>query len=86
MKLTDPEGTDLKWTNYQDGRVILSDHIFAKPLNVGYGFNGKDDTYGVVAGTTNHLGAFPLIKANLEGGQVVNVTGEGNMGTSGEKK
>ncbi|MEI9475290.1 MAG: hypothetical protein WCO26_01755 [Deltaproteobacteria bacterium] len=80
MRLTDPEGTDLKWTNYQDGRPILSDHIFAKPFFIGRGFGGKDDAYGVVAGTTNHLGAFPLIKVNIEGGQVVKITGGGKYG------
>ncbi len=80
MRLTDPEGTDVQWTNYDDGRFLNPDHIFARPYNIGYGFGGKDDCTGVIAGTLNHMGAFPHLKAYIEGGQVVRVEGGGKYG------
>lgn len=80
LELTDPEGTDIKWTNYEDDRLFLPNHILARPINIGYGFEGKDDCTGVVAGTLIHLGAFPNCKAYLEGGQVVKVEGGGKYG------
>jgi hypothetical protein len=78
--LTDPEGTDIRWTNYRDDRVFSPGHVFARPINIGYGFEGKDDCTGVVAGTLNHLGACPHCKAYVEGGQVVKVVGGGKYG------
>ena len=80
LRFTDPEGTDVRWTNYDDKRFFLSDHIFARPYSIGYGFGGKDDCVGVVAGTTCHLGAFPHCKAYIEGGQVVKLEGGGKYG------
>lgn len=85
MRLTDPEGTDVKWTNYDDKRPFAPGHHFARPFNIGYGFGGrdfggKDDCGGVVAGTLNHLGAFPHCKAYIEGGLVVRVEGGGKYG------
>ena len=80
MRFTDPEGTDIQWTNYQDERPYLENHLLARPLNIGHGFDGKDDCTGVIAGTLNHLGAFPYCKAYLEGGQVVRVEGGGKYG------
>ncbi|MFC2003855.1 hypothetical protein ACFLV4_07965 [Chloroflexota bacterium] len=80
LRLTDPEGTDVKWTNYDDKRYPLSDHHPCRPLNIGYGNNSKDDCTGVVAGTLNHLGAFPHCRAYIEGGQVVRVEDGGKYG------
>ena len=80
MRLTDPEGTDVKWTNYDDGRPFAADHVYAKPVKPGYRFGGKDDCVGVVAGTLNHMGAFPHCKAYIEDGQVVKVEGGGKFG------
>ena len=65
LRFTDPEGTDVKWTNYDDGRFFNPDHILARPYNIGYGFGGKDDCIGVVAGTLNHMGTFPHIRAYM---------------------
>ena len=80
LRLTDPEGTDVKWTNYKDKRRFVSDHIFARSMDLDYLYSGKDDCAGVIAGTTNHMGAFPHLKAYLEGGQVVKVEGSGKYG------
>jgi hypothetical protein len=80
LRLTDPEGTDVKWTNYDDERVYAPSHIFARPYNIGHGFGGKDDCTGVIAGTVCHLGVFPHCKAYIEGGQVVKVKGGGKYG------
>lgn len=80
LHLTDPEGTDVRWTNYDDKRTLNPGHILARPYNIGYGFGGKDDCAGVIAGTLNHLGAFPYCKAYIEGGQVVKVESGGKYG------
>ena len=80
LRLTDPEGTDLKWTNYADKREYLETHLLARPYNIGQGFGGRDDETGVVAGTLNHMSAFPYCKAYIEGGQVVKIEGGGTYG------
>jgi hypothetical protein len=80
IKLTDPEGTEASWTNYEDDRPFIPGHMLGKPYNIGHGFGCKDDCLGIIAGTKNHLGAFPHIKVHLEGGQVVKVEGGGRYG------
>jgi hypothetical protein len=80
MRVIDPEGTDVSWTNYKDERPYAVNHQMARPLNIGYGFGGRDDCSGIIAGTLNHLGAFPHCKAYIEGGQVVKVEGGGLYG------
>lgn len=80
MRLIDPEGTDVRWTNYRDERPLIPGHVLARPANIGHGMGGRDDCSGVVAGTLNHLGAFPLCRAHVEGGQVVRVEGGGRYG------
>ena len=85
LRLTDAEGTDIEWTNYDDKRPFAPNHMFARPFNIGYGFKGRefggrDDCNGVVAGTLNHMGAFPHLKAYIEGGLVVRVEGGGKYG------
>ncbi len=86
LHLTDPEGTDVGWTNYQDERVFYPGHLFARPMNIGHGFKGRDDCEGVIAGTTNHMGAFPYTRAYLERGQVVRVEGGGVYGDAWREK
>ncbi len=86
LMLRDPEGTDIKWTNYNDERVIMPGHLMARPRNIGHGFGGKDDCAGIVSGTTNHLGAFPHIRAYIEAGQVVKVEGGGRYGDAWREK
>lgn len=80
LRLTDPEGTDIKWTNYDDKRRYIENHLLARPWHIGYNHAGKDDCTGIVAGTLNHLGAFPHIKAHIEGGQVIKIEGGGKYG------
>jgi hypothetical protein len=77
-RITDPEGTDISWTNYDDKRLMVVGHEFGKPAHIGYG--GKADCSGVVAGTLNHVGAFPNIKAHLRDDLVVKVEGGGRYG------
>jgi hypothetical protein len=83
-RLTDPEGTDVTWTNYDDKRPLRICHEFAKPLNIGLG--GKPDCSGVVAGTINHMGAFPRIKAYVKDDLVVKVEGGGKFGEAWREK
>src|SRR3989338_8278223 len=81
-RLTDPEGTDLSWTyweEYYDGsrRGFSASprhgHLHSHPVTP---IIAKDNTAGVVAGTTSHFSrAFPRIKVELEAGQIVRVVG-----------
>ncbi len=86
LRLTDPEGTDVRWTNYNDGRPYYLNHQLARPIHTGVGFGGKDDCEGVVAGTANHLSVFPHAKAYIKRGQVVRVEGGGKYGEAWRRK
>lgn len=44
VRLTDPEGTDISWSNYDDGRVETLCHEFGKPMYLGN--NGIEDCSG----------------------------------------
>lgn len=83
-RLTDPEGTDVTYTNYNDKRAQVVEHEFVKPINIGYG--GVEDSTGVIAGTTNHLGPFPNVKAHIKDGLVVKVEGGGIYGDEWRKR
>ncbi|MFQ5542668.1 MAG: hypothetical protein ACE5E2_07530, partial [Candidatus Binatia bacterium] len=81
-RLTDPEGTDISWTyweEYYDGSrygfssTPRNGHLFSHPVPP---LIAKENAAGVVAGTTSHFSrAFPHIKVELEGGQIVKVLG-----------
>lgn len=78
MHLTDPEGTDLEWTNYVTDVYPRNRpcHVHGHPLLP----TAQLDTEGVVAGTTNHATAFPDIEVEIERGKVTSVTGGGEFG------
>lgn len=81
-RLTDAEGTDISWTyweEYYDGTRYgfaaepRHGHLFSHPVPP---LIAKENAAGVVAGTTSHFSrAFPHIKVELEGGQIVRVVG-----------
>jgi hypothetical protein len=83
VRVTDPEGTDFTFTNYDDGRWNYPSHQWGIPMYVGrQGANSTEplnapDLRGVIAGTTDHGGAFPFTRAHLEGSRVVEVEGDG---------
>ncbi len=87
--LTDPEGTDLSWTyweEYYDGTrrgfnpTGNYGHLHSHPVTP---LIAKEDTAGVVAGTTSHFScAFPSVKVELEDGQIVRVIGGAGYGDS----
>ena len=83
-RLTDPEGTDISWTNYDDGRTLTLSHELGKPCNVGRG--GSPDCTGVVAGTLNHMGAFPHVKVHVKNDLVTRVEGGGLYGEAWREK
>lgn len=86
-RLIDAEGTDLAWTyweEYYDGSRYgfcaspRNGHLFSHPVPP---IVAREDARGVVAGTTSHFSrAFPRIEVELEGGQVVKITGGGAYG------
>ncbi|MGI0085460.1 MAG: hypothetical protein ACREBQ_10295, partial [Nitrososphaerales archaeon] len=78
VRITDPEGTDFSFTNYDDERPLYMTHEWGKPINFNY--RGVEDCTGVIAGTLNHLGAFPHCKSYLKDGLVVKVEGGGAYG------
>lgn len=81
-RLTDPEGTDITWTyweEYYDGSRYgfsadpRNGHLFSHPVPP---LIANEDARGVVAGTTSHFSrAFPRVRVELEGGQIVKVEG-----------
>ena len=81
-RLTDAEGTDISWTywdEYYDGTrygfssTPRNGHLFGHPVPP---IIAKEDAAGVVAGTTSHFSrAFPQVRVELEGGQIVKVIG-----------
>ncbi len=83
-RLTDPEGTDITFTNYDDKRPQVYGHEFCKPIHIGFG--GVEDSRGIISGTTNHLGAFPNIRAYIKDGLVVKVEGGGIYGEEWQKR
>ncbi len=86
-RLTDPEGTDLSWTYWDDYYGLYSygfaatpryGHLLAHPTTP---LIAKGDVAGVVAGTTSHFSRpFPHLRAELEAGQIVRLTGGGGYG------
>lgn len=78
VRVTDPEGTDFTFTNYDDERPMALTHEYGKTIN--FGHNGREDCAGTVAGTLNHLGAFPRVVAHLKDSLVVRVEGGGEYG------
>lgn len=54
VRFTDPEGTDVTFSNYNDGRWMYQSHQWGKPLYI----TAEEDATGVIAGTTNHRGVF----------------------------
>lgn len=78
VRITDPEGTDVTFTNYDDERPYALCHQLGRPFNIG--FQGVEDCTGVVAGTLSHLGCFPHIRAHIKDGLVIKVEGGGKYG------
>lgn len=84
MHLTDPEGTDLTYTLWEEyftdayamGPIPKWGHLMGHPVTP---VLPKEDASGVVAGTTNHFSrAFPRIEVHVDHGRVVDVRG-GNL-------
>jgi len=76
VRVTDPEGTDVSFTNYADGRWQYMSHQWGKPLYL----TAQEDARGVIAGTTNHRGVFNWCEATIEAGLVISVKGGGDYG------
>jgi hypothetical protein len=89
LRLTDPEGTDLRLTILEhpffDGRHDYGlkpkwGHLMAHPPTP---VGTDDDTTGVIAGTMSHYGrAFPRIEVNLERAEAVQISGGGEYGAA----
>lgn len=74
VRVTDPEGTDVTFTNYVDGRWLYMSHQWGKPLYI----TAQEDAEGVIAGTTNHRGVYTWCEATIEAGLVTAVKGGGD--------
>lgn len=77
-RLTDPEGTELEWTNYVTEIYPRERpcHVHAHPLLP----TSEMDTEGVIKGTTNHANAFPQIEIEIEGGKIDDINDGGEYG------
>lgn len=76
IRLTDPEGTELEWTNYVARSRYAPCHIHSHPILP----TTQVDTRGTIKGTTNHVNGFPAIEVTVEQGKVVEVQGGGEYG------
>jgi len=86
-RLTDPEGTDISWTyweEYYDGSRYgfsaepRNGHLFGHPVPP---LIEREDASGIVAGTTSHFcRPFSRIEVELVAGQIVKVKGGGAYG------
>ena len=100
VRLTDPEGTDVSFTLHEEYFELdryaetkstpffqaepFFGHLFGRQTPPYYG--EKEDTTGVVAGTTNHMSSpFPHIKVHIDGGKVVGMEGGGKYGDEWRK-
>ncbi|MBI2917123.1 MAG: hypothetical protein HYY01_03935 [Chloroflexi bacterium] len=86
-RLTDPEGTDLSWT-YWDEYYGLYPYGFAATPRHGHllahpptPLIAKGDAAGVVAGTTSNFSRpFPRVRVEVEAGQIARIAGGGGYG------
>jgi hypothetical protein len=80
VRITDPEGTDITFTNYDDEGIYYNrdapGHIYGHPTYL----TSDIDTTGVVAGTLNHAGAYPRVEVELDDAKVTSVEGGGEYG------
>ena len=87
VHITDPEGTDIRWTNFEeyydgdrywDTSGPIWSHI---QCHATLPLLKKEDAEGIIAGTINHFGRpFPNIKTYYEGGKLVKIDGGGEYG------
>jgi hypothetical protein len=88
VHLTDPEGTDLTWTLWDEYYERPNAYGFAEIPRLGHLFGHPisplieaQDDEGVLAGTTNHTGKpFPYIRILLKQGAVYKIEGGGKYG------
>ncbi len=76
VRFTDPEGTDVTFSNYNDSRWMYQSHQWGKPLYI----TAEEDATGVIAGTTNHRGVFEWCEARVDDGLITSVKGGGEYG------
>ncbi len=87
VRLTDPEGTDLTYTLWEDYFTGTWRQFTSKPYTghlMGHPtlpLIEKEDACGVIAGTTNHASCpFPHIKVHLENTKIARIEGGGKYG------
>lgn len=81
VRVTDPEGTSLKFTwfdEYWDGQGLpyKPGHLLGHPWTV----TSMSDCNGVMAGTSNHIGPYPYLKATITNNKITKLEGGGKFG------
>ena len=100
IRITDPEGTDLNFTNhdgYYDptrshydlglvgetwkgntkfGRTYLPGHVTGRP----WLYLPQEESHGVVAGTSNHIGVVPWTRLHVENSRITAIDEGGEYG------
>lgn len=90
VRVTDPEGTDMSWTLWEDYYKIGKwsetpywGHVMAHPP---VPLLPNEDARGVIAGTTSHLNKpFPRIEVHVEKGVATSIEGGGRYGEEWRK-
>ncbi len=95
VRVTDPEGTDLKWSirpeyfarlkeAYDDPIYPPGTYDVVKRGHVSltplFMAMAEGDAEGTVAGTMNHAGVFPSVTLHVKGGQIARAEGGGRYG------
>lgn len=86
-RVTDPEGTDFRFTFFDEywdkmngppytKTPYMPGHILAFPY---YPFP-QSDAEGTIAATTNHIGVYPRMELAIEGGKITGIKGGGTYG------
>jgi hypothetical protein len=81
VKVTDAEGTDLRFTmNSEEAKLWReesqpSNHLFMYPRPPSF-----PEANGVIAGTSNHFGFFPYVKVHIKHGMIEKIEGGGKFG------
>lgn len=96
VHVTDPEGTDLTWNlpgsiqQIEQTPRFWREYMCHPEILGGKAMESAEstrrvDVTGVIAGTINHVGAFPLIKVHVKHGRIESIEGGGKFGDEWRK-
>lgn len=83
VRATDPEGTDISWPNlpeyWEKPETHIPGHLMTHP-RWGWSKAGLGGATGVLSGTWNHTGPFPLVRVTFKDDHIQGIEGGGAYG------